>query len=128
MERLFEEFADGGPLHWREQGTMAPAMEISDAKDAVVVKAQLRGVSKANIHLSVSDQTLTLNAEMKEEATTEDKNYHRREFHYGTLSRTIALPTPVRFDRATATLKDGVLEVTMPKSEQSKSRAIPIRT
>jgi HSP20 family protein len=60
MERLFEEFADGGPFHWREQGTMAPAMEISDTKDAVVIKAQLPGVSKKNIHLSVSDQTLTL--------------------------------------------------------------------
>jgi HSP20 family protein len=76
----------------------------------------------------VTDTTLTLKGEVKEDKTTEDKNYHRREFHYGAFSRMIALPTTVQAEKATAQLKDGVLEVTIPKREETKAKAIPIQT
>jgi HSP20 family protein len=65
---------------------------------------------------------------MKEEEKKEEKNYTRREFRYGAFSRTIALPAAVQADKATAQLKDGVLEITIPKSEKAKVKEIPIRT
>ncbi len=64
---------------------------------------------------------------MKEEAKKEDKNYHRREFRYGAFMRSIALPAPVQAEKATAQLKDGVLEITMPKSAEVTVKQIPIQ-
>ena len=64
---------------------------------------------------------------MKEEAKKEDKNYHRREFRYGAFMRSIALPAPVQAEKATAQLKDGVLEITIPKSAPAKVQQIPIQ-
>jgi len=63
-----------------------------------------------------------------EEEKKEEKNYFRREFRYGAFSRTIALPNAVQADKATAQLKDGVLEVTIPKREEAKVKEIPIET
>jgi HSP20 family protein len=128
MERLFEDFLERRPFHLGELGVTEPAVEVSDTKDAVVVKAQVPGISQENIQLSVTENALTLKGELKEEETKEDKNYHQREFHYGAFSRTVSLPTAVQAEQATATLKDGVLEVTIPKSEETKVKEIPIQT
>jgi HSP20 family protein len=92
-----------------------------------VVKAQVPGMSKENVQVSITEDALTLKGEMKEEEKTEDKNYHRREFRYGAFARTIPLPMAVQADKATAQLKDGVLEITIPKSEQAKVKEIPIK-
>lgn len=128
IDRLFEDFFERGPFQRGELGAMEPAVEVSDTKEVVVVKAQVPGISKENIQLSVTENALTLKGEMKEEETTEEKNYHRREFRYGAFSRTVSLPTAVQAEEATAQLKDGVLEVTIPKSEETKVKEIPIQT
>jgi HSP20 family protein len=100
---------------------------VSDTKDAVVVKAQVPGMTKENVQVSITEDALTLKGEMKEEEKKEDKNYHRREFRYGAFTRTIPLPMAVQADKATAQLKDGVLEITIPKSEQTKVKEIPVK-
>jgi HSP20 family protein len=125
MDRLFERFLgrEASPL-----GEAAPAIEVADTAEAVIVKAHVPGVSKENLQVNVTENALTLKGEVKEDKTTEDKNYHRREFHYGAFSRMIALPTTVQAEKATAQLKDGVLEVTIPKREETKAKAIPIQT
>jgi HSP20 family protein len=127
MNRLFEDFMERVPSHVGD-GTTEPAVEVSDTPEAVVVKAQMPGVSKDHIHVDVSDDVLTLKGEMKEEKTKEEKNYYRREFRYGTFARSIPLPATVQSDQATAQLKEGILEVRIPKSEKSKAKQIPIRT
>jgi HSP20 family protein len=127
MDRLFEDFLRG-PLHVGELGALGPAVEIADTKDTVVVKALVPGVSREDLQVNVTDNSLTLKGEVKEEEKKEDKHYYRREFRYGTFSRTITLPTTVQSDKATAQLKDGVLEVTIPKSEKAKVKEIPIQT
>ena len=126
MDRLFERFLGREPSS--PLGEMEPAIEVADTPEAVIVKAQVPGVSKDNLQVNVTDNALTLKGEVKEDKTTEDKNYHRREFHYGAFSRTIPLPTTVQAEKATAQLKDGVLEVTIPKREETKAKAIPIQT
>ena len=64
---------------------------------------------------------------MKEEKKKEEKNYYRREFRYGSFARTIPLPTAVESKKAEAKLKDGVLEITIPKSEKAKVKEIPVQ-
>lgn len=91
------------------------------------MKAQVPGVNKDDIHLTITENALTVKGEMKEEAKKDEKNYHRREFRYGAFVRTIALPTPVQAEKATAQLKDGVLEITMPKSAPAQVKQIPIQ-
>src|SRR4030095_10788904 len=125
MDRLFEGFL--GRETSAPVGAVAPAMEVADTPAAVIVKAQVPGVSKENLQVNVTDTTLTLKGEVQEEKTTEEKNYHRREFHYGAFSRTITLPATVQAEHATAQLKDGVLEVTIPKREATKAKDVPIQ-
>ena len=126
MNRLFESFSEGGLLHFGERMT-APAVEVSDTTEAVVVKAQVPGVSKDQIQVTVTEGALTLKGEIKEEEKKEEKNYYRREFRYGAFTRTVPLPVAVQAEKATAQLKDGVLEITIPKSEQARVKEIPIQ-
>jgi HSP20 family protein len=127
MDRLFEDFLGRWPARVGD-GPAEPAVEVSNTPEAVVVKAQVPGVSKEHIQVDVTDDVLTLKGEMKEEATKEEKNYYRREFHYGAFARSIPLPATVQGDQATAQLKEGILEVRIPKSEKSKAKQIPIHT
>jgi HSP20 family protein len=128
MDRLFENFFEKGPRHPGDVGLWEPAIEIADTKDSVVVKAQVPGISKDNLQVNVTDDTLTLKGEMKEEEKKEEKNYTRREFRYGAFSRTMTLPAMVQADKAKAELKDGVLQITIPKSDKAKATEIPIQT
>ena len=126
MNRLFESFSEGGLLHFGERMT-APAVEVSDTTEAVIVKAQIPGVSKDQLQVTVTEGALTLKGEIKEEEKKEEKNYYRREFRYGSFTRTVPLPVAVQAEKATAQLKDGVLEITIPKSEQARVKEIPIQ-
>ena len=126
MDRLFERFLGreaSSPL-----GEVEPAIEVAETPAAVIVKAQVPGVSKENLQVNVTDNALTLKCDVQEDKTTEEKNYHQREFHYGAFSRTIALPATVQAEHATAQLKDGVLEVTIPKREETTAKDVPIQT
>ena len=126
MDRLFERVLGreaSSPL-----GEVEPAIEVAETPAAVIVKAQVPGVSKEHLQVNVTDNALTLKGEVQEDTTTEEKNYHRREFHYGAFARTITLPTTVQAEHATAQLKDGVLEVTIPKREATTAKDVPIQT
>ena len=125
MNRLLESYFGGSP--WRfDESMSAPAVEVSDTKDTVVVKAQVPGVSKEQIQVTVSEGALTIKGETKAEEKQEEKNYLRREFHYGAFSRTVPLPASVQGEKATAQLKDGILEIRLPKSAEARVKAIPV--
>jgi HSP20 family protein len=126
MDRLFEHFV--GREASSSLGEVEPAMEVAETPQAVIVKAQVPGVSKEHLQVNVTENALTLKGEVKEDTTTEEKHYHRREFHYGAFARTITLPTTVQAEHATAQLKDGVLEVTIPKREATTAKDVPIQT
>jgi HSP20 family protein len=126
MNRVFERFFDEGPLRVWERA-FEPAVEVADTPEAVIVKAQVPGVPKDNIQVSMTDNAMILKGEMKEEEKKEDKNYYRREWRYGAFERTIPLPVAVQAEKVTADLKDGVLTVTLPKREAAKAKQIPIK-
>jgi HSP20 family protein len=128
MDRLFERFFEPGPLTTERASIFEPAVEVADCDGHVMVKAQVPGVSKDNIQLDITEDTLTLRGEMKAEEKIDEKQFYRREFRYGAFSRTIPLPSGVQADKATAELKDGMLTVTLPKSERAKAKQIPIKT
>jgi HSP20 family protein len=126
MDRLFEHFLGREPSSPLSEGE--PAIVVADTPEAVIVKAQVPGVSKENLQVNVTENALTLKGEVQEDKTREDTNYHQREFHSGAFARTITLPTPVQAEHATAQLRDGVLEVTIPKRETTKAKDVPIQT
>jgi len=121
VDRLFEDFFDGGPLRFWGRGA-EPAVEVCDTQDSVVVKAQVPGVSQDQLQVHITEDTLTLKGEVKEEDKQEGKHFYRREFHYGAFARTVPLPMAVQADKATAQLKDGVLEITLPKSPSAQAK------
>ena len=139
FERAFENFLPRGwmtPLRW-EIPTWAdlpmpfegrqPRVDVIDHDSNVVVKAELPGVEKDNIDISMTADTVTINvtdAHQKEEARGE---YYRCEISKGAYSRTVALPCSVDGTKAKANFKNGVLELTLPKVEQSKRRKITIQ-
>src|SRR5262245_34683314 len=90
MNRLLESFFGGSP--WRFDASMsAPAVEVADTQDTVVVKAQVPGVSKEQLQVTVSEGLVTIKGEMKEEEKQEEKNYLHREFRYGAFKSTVTL-------------------------------------
>ena len=127
MNRLFDDFF-GRPVlmtGWTE-GVWNPTVDVSEDKDNVIIKAEMPGLSKEDVKISIQDNVLTLKGEKKQEKEEKDKNYHRIERNYGSFCRSFQLPTSVKSDKVKASYKDGVLSVTLPKTEEVKPKEIPI--
>ena len=105
-----------------------PSVDVVDREDEVCVRAELPGFKDDEIEVSVNDSTLTIKAESKSETKDEDGDYYRREISHGFMSRSVALPAEVDRDQAKARLKDGILEVTLPKVAKSKRQKVKIET
>ena len=89
-------------------------------------EAELPGVSKEDLDVSVSEKTVTIKASTRREEEKEEGDYHRREISTGLYSRTLSLPAAVEGENARAEFKDGVLRLTLPKSEESKRISIQV--
>jgi len=134
IERRFEDFPffrwprfrDFEPFRFsRELRLRAPTLDIYEEKDDVVVKAELPGLTKDDIEISVTNSTLTLKGEKKREEEVKEKDFYRCEREYGSFLRTIDLPA-VKAEGATATFKDGVLKIRLPKAEEAKRKLVKI--
>jgi len=127
MNRLFDDFF-GPPItrpEWAE-AAWCPCVDVSETKDDVIINTEIPGMSKDDVKVSVQDNILTLSGEKKQEKEEKDANYHRMERSYGSFSRSFTLPTTVQADRVKAAYKDGILRITLPKSEEVKPKQIPI--
>lgn len=127
MNRLFDDFF-GRPVartDWTE-GVWNPSVDVSEDKDNVILRAEMPGMTKEDVRISIQDGVLTLRGEKKQEKEEKDKNYHRIERSYGSFCRSFQLPTSVKSDKVKATYKDGVLSITLPKTEEVKPKEIPI--
>jgi HSP20 family protein len=119
LDRVFEDFF-GRPMR-RDEGTRAPSVDISETADEVLLKAELPGVDKRDLEVEALPESLCLSAEMSGEREEKEQTFHRRERVWRRYERVVALPAEVQTDQVKATMKDGVLEVRMPKTERSKS-------
>ena len=121
MDRLFDDF-------FRRGGLMRPSVDVVETDDTVVVKAELPGMEPKDVDISVSGDKLTIKGERKAEKEEKGKTFYRMERCYGSFCRTVELPVSVEADKAKADYKNGVLEITLPKTEQVKAKKIPIKT
>lgn len=108
------------------EGNWSPAVDIQDARDSIIVKADLPGLNKEDIQVSVEDGQLILKGEKKEERKTEEKGYVRMERTCGAFYRAISLPASIESDKVKATYKNGVLELVLPKKEEAKPKQIAV--
>ncbi len=133
MERFMDEFMRGWPAWQRTptEGmgmTWTPNIEMFDKQDNIVVRAELPGMKRDDINISVTGDTLTISGERKTESSVKGEDYYRSELSYGKFSRSITLPTMVEADKINATYENGILEITLPKSEKVKPRKIQIKS
>lgn len=145
MERAFDRFFGRGfPSLWRDRDIPAmdtlfgerlfdfgsqrlPNVDVIDRDNEIVVRAEVPGVDKKDISISLTDNLLTIKGETKTEKKEEEGDYHRREISCSSFARAFTLPGSVNSDKADATLKDGVLEITFPKVESSRKRNIEVK-
>jgi HSP20 family protein len=127
MNRLFDSFfgrpASNGAGAER---VWAPAVDMYETKDELVVTAELAGVSEKDIQLSITGDVLTLRGERQWGQDVDQQNFYRGERWYGKFERTLPLPMPVQADKVKASYRDGILTVKLPKTEEIKPKAIKI--
>lgn len=129
IHRLFDDLLDF-PKDWEfpmraEVGF--PSVDISETPQQYDIRAEIPGMKKEDVKVSVNKNVLTLSGEKKEEKKTEDKKYHRMESYYGSFQRSFVLPDGIKAEKVTADFKDGVLSVVVPKSEETKEKTIDIK-
>jgi len=125
INRLFDEFF--GERHSGiVEGSWTPAVDISETEIELVVRAELPGLSQDNIELNLQDNVLTLKGKKHQEKKEDEEKFHRVERSYGTFSRSFTLPVNVNQEAVTATFKNGVLVITLPKAEEATLKKIEI--
>jgi len=103
-----------------------PSLDVFEEKDEIVVKADLPGMNKDEIEVTVTENVVTIKGEKKEEEVKE-KDYYRRERSYGSFVRSVELPSEVKSDQIKANFTDGVLEIRMPKTEEAKKKSVSVK-
>jgi len=138
MEKMFENFSTKGwlrPFHWDAPAmaditlpfeTTMPSVDVVDRDNEILVKANLPGVEKKDIDISLTKNTVTIKGQTSREEKEEKGDYYRCEISKGSYMRTMGLPAEVDEKKAKAKFKDGVLELTLPKLEVAERRSIKI--
>lgn len=136
MERFMEEFFPRGWLRrwdWPVFPELArrfefrmPKVDIIDRAEEVVVRAELPGIDKKDLDVTVTGDTLTIKGVSRHEEKEEQGDYFRSEIARGSFARTLVLPAAVDASRAKASFKDGLLEVRLPKKEEAKRQSVTI--
>jgi HSP20 family protein len=127
MDRLLEESfvrPRGWPTALGQEGL---AVDMYETEDSVVVSTTVPGMKPGDLDISITGDVLTIKGERKIEEKVEKENYIRQERRYGRIQRSVPLPGSLLPDQAEATFEDGVLTLTIPKSEEAKPKTIKVR-
>ena len=129
MDRLLDTFLFGVPQkrEFWEEAEWVPTVDVAETKNEIVVNVEIPGMDPKGFDISLSKGTLTIKGEKKQEKEGKEENYHLVERRYGTFTRSILLPQEVEGDKIRASYKNGVLTVTLPKSEEAKKKEIKIK-
>lgn len=109
------------------EGSWSPAVDIYESKDNILVRADLPGVAKDAIEISVEGDVLVIKGEKKVEPDKKEEEFVKSERFYGAFNRALTLPAEVDSDRVKAVYKNGVLELTLPKKEEVKPKQIKVQ-
>jgi HSP20 family protein len=137
MDRMFDQYFRHGFMRpWRFEWPSFPELalpemkmlkvDVLDRETEVVVKAEIPGVEKKDLDISVGDDKVTIKGSTRHEEKEEKGDYYRREISRGAFLRTVALPATVDGSKAKANFKDGMLELTLPKTEKARKHKISI--
>lgn len=128
MDRLFGSVLENAWATPFAPGQAAfPAVNIWESDSGYHLEAELPGLTMEDLHISLTGNELSLSGERKPETTDDKSVYHRRERGFGKFARLVRLPTDVDADRVEATLKDGVLNLTLPKAAAARPRKIEVK-
>ena len=127
IDRLFEAPLADLARHSQLLSGWTPALDMHEDKDNLIVKAELPGMKKEDIDISLHDGCLSISGERKSEEKYENAEVYRAERFVGRFQRTLALPAPVAADKVKAHYRDGVLTITLPKTEESKPKQINVQ-
>jgi len=125
MDRLWDSFFEGRPKV--RFGEWFPSLDVAETKNDIVVKVELPGMDQKDINISLSDGHLIIKGEKKQEKEEKEENYHFIERSYGAFTRSVQLPKEVKHDKISASYKNGVLKVVLPKSEEAKKKEVKIK-
>jgi len=127
INELFDEAFSGSRMSpATTPGWWYPPVDILESRDAYLIRAELPGMKKEDVSLQVQDSTLTLSGERRFDEPATGVEYHRIERAAGKFSRSFYLPQTVKQDGISATFKNGILEVHVPKAEEAKPKQIAI--
>jgi HSP20 family protein len=125
MNRIFDSLVPVSEGIFDGKG-FAPAVEIDETDEAVLLKLELPGLNPDDLDIQVTADSVSIAGERKYEKTTEEKGMTRSEFRYGSFQRVIPLPARVKNTESTADYKDGILHLTLPKAEEEKSKVFKL--
>ncbi len=125
LNRMFEEMS-GFSADTEITGSWSPAVDVYESESAIEIKADLPGMTEKDIDVTVENNTLTIKGERKFENEEKRESYHRIERQYGAFYRSFQLPNTVDVGKIKANFKNGILELTLPKREETKPKKISI--
>lgn len=128
IERMFDESLFRREFPFLEKEAAAMPLDIYEEGNNIVVKASIPGLKPEDIKVEVRGDVLRIFGEAKKEEEKKERNYHLREHRYTRFERSVTLPSDVLADKAEAVFENGVLTLTLPKSDITPTRAIPIKT
>ncbi|MBW1974910.1 MAG: Hsp20/alpha crystallin family protein [Deltaproteobacteria bacterium] len=128
IDRWFEEIGVPSVEGFFERDRVwVPAFDVSETDDHIVVKADLPGIDVKDLDISITGNVLTVKGEKKQEREEKGESFHRVERSFGSFTRSITLPVDVDPNGVEAVYKDGVLKLTIPKTEKSKRKKIEVK-
>ncbi|MGI6456930.1 MAG: Hsp20/alpha crystallin family protein [bacterium] len=128
FERDFPKLFRDDEGFWRpsELFNFGPNVDVEETDNEVLVRAEMPGMEKDQFHVELERERLIIRGEKRQECEHNEGNYHRKECSYGSFTRTVALPVPVKEDEISAEYKNGVLSIRLPKSEEAKRKRINV--
>ena len=127
IDRLFEEPLAEFARTSRLLSGWTPALDLHEDKDNFIAKVEVPGMKKEDIEVTLHDGALSISGERKSDEEFEGAEVYRSERFFGRFQRTVTLPAPVAADKIKAQYKDGVLTVTLPKTEEAKPKQINVQ-
>ncbi len=125
MNRLFDEAlvpATGGERSF----VRVPAAEMEVTQEAIHLKLEVPGIEAKDLDVQVTENAVSISGERREETKTEENGVTKSEFHYGKFHRVIPLPARIQNTQVQAEYKDGILSLTLPKSEEEKNKVVKV--
>jgi HSP20 family protein len=124
FNRLFDEVVPAKELD--RSFIIVPAAELQETSDAIHLKLEIPGIEAKDLDVKVTENAVSVSGERKSETKTEDKGVTKSEFHYGKFQRVIPLPARIQNTNVTAEYKDGILNLTLPKTEAEKNKVVKV--